>query len=149
MASRKQPNLDTVTTINDDGSRYVLHPADVTGKWVKLRRIVGVILIAIYILLPWIRINDNPAVFLDVEHRMFHLFGLTLVPQDLWVMFFAVSGMGFALFFGTALLGRIWCGWACPYTVFLEHIYRRIERWIDGDAPARRAVAPAPPPRVS
>ncbi|MDX1681240.1 MAG: cytochrome c oxidase accessory protein CcoG [Akkermansiaceae bacterium] len=139
----RRPNLDTVTTINQDGSRYFLHPADVRGKWTRWRRVVGVLLIGIYIALPWISINGNPAVFLDVEHRMFHLFGLTLVPQDLWVMFFAVSGMGFALFFGTALLGRIWCGWACPYTVFLEHVFRRIERLIEGDAPARRALEKA------
>jgi len=144
MPPRKQPNLDTVTTINNDGSRYVLHPADVHGKWVTLRRWVGALLIGIYVLLPWIPINGNPAVFLDVENRMFHLFGLTLIPQDLWVMFFAVTGFGFALFFGTALLGRIWCGWACPYTVFLENTYRRVERWIDGDAPARRALDDAP-----
>ncbi len=144
MAAGKKPNLDSVTTINSDGSRYFLHPADVRGKWNRLRRLVGIALIAIYILLPWIPINGSPAVFLDVENRMFHLFGLTLVPQDLWVMFFAVTGAGFALFFGTALLGRIWCGWACPYTVFLDHIYRRIERWIEGDAPARRALAKAP-----
>ncbi len=144
MAAPKKPNLVSVTTINSDGSRYFLHPADVRGKWNRLRRVVGIALIAIYILLPWIPINGNPAVFLDVENRMFHLFGLTLVPQDLWVMFFAVSGVGFALFFGTSLLGRIWCGWACPYTVFLDHIYRRIERWIEGDAPSRRALAAAP-----
>ncbi len=144
MAASKKPNLDSVTTINDDGSRYFLHPADVRGKWVVARRLVGVLLIAIYVLLPWIGINGNPAVFLDVESRMFHLFGLTLVPQDMWVMFFAVSGLGFALFFGTSLLGRIWCGWACPYTVFLDHVFRRIERWLEGDAPARRALDNAP-----
>ena len=108
--------------------------------WTRWRRVVGLILIGIYVALPWIPINGNPAVFLDVEHRKFHLFGLTLVPQDLWVMFFAITGTGFALFFSTALLGRIWCGWACPYTVFLEHVYRRIERLIEGDAPARRAL---------
>lgn len=144
MASPKQPNLDSVTTINQDGSRYFLHPSDVKGRWNVARRLVGLILIAIYILLPWIPINGAPAVFLDVENRMFHLFGLTLVPQDLWVMFFAISGLGFGLFFITSLLGRIWCGWACPYTVFLDHVYRRIERWIEGDAPARRALDAAP-----
>jgi cytochrome c oxidase accessory protein FixG len=144
MSAPKRPNLDSVTTINADGSRYFLHPADVKGRWVLLRRLSGVLLIAIYVLLPWLRINDNPAVFLDVENRMFHLFGLTLVPQDLWVMFFAISGLGFGLFFITSLLGRIWCGWACPYTVFLDHVYRRIERWIEGDAQARRALDDAP-----
>ena len=144
MAVLKKPNLVSVTTINDDGSRYVLHPADVKGRWNLARRLVGILLIAIYVLLPWIPINGNSAVFLDVENRMFHLFGLTLVPQDLWVMFFAVSGLGFILFFGTSLLGRVWCGWTCPYTVFLDHVYRRIERLIDGDAPARRALTNAP-----
>jgi len=144
MSVPKKPNLVSVTTINTDGSRYFLHPADVSGRWNVLRRVVGVVLIGIYIMLPWIPINGNPAVFLDVENRMFHLFGLTLVPQDLWVMFFAISGLGFALFFGTSLLGRIWCGWACPYTVFLDHIYRRVERLIEGDAQARRALDNAP-----
>jgi cytochrome c oxidase accessory protein FixG len=144
MSAPKKPNLVSVTTINDDGSRYFLHPSDVSGKWVLARRAVGLLLIAIYVLLPWIPINGNPAVFLDVENRQFHLVGLTLVPQDLWVMFFAVSGLGFSLFFLTALLGRIWCGWACPYTVFLDHVYRRIERWIEGDAQARKALDNAP-----
>jgi cytochrome c oxidase accessory protein FixG len=144
MAVSKQPNLVSVTTINADGSRYFLHPSDASGRWNLARRLVGAVLIVIYVLLPWIPVNGAPAVFLDVENRMFHLFGLTLVPQDLWVMFFAISGLGFGLFFVTSLLGRVWCGWACPYTVFLDHVFRRIERWIEGDAPARRALDAAP-----
>ena len=140
----KRPNLDSVTTINEDGSRYFLQPADVRGKWTLWRRIFGWALIAIYVLLPWIPINGAPAVFFDIENRQFHVFGLTLVPQDLWVMFFGISGLGFTLFFVTALLGRLWCGWACPYTVFLDHIFRRIERWIEGDAQARKKLAAAP-----
>ena len=142
--SSKKPNLDSVTTINDDGSRYFLHPSDVRGKWTAWRRIFGVLLIAIYAALPWIPINGAPAVFFDVEFRRFHFFGLTLIPQDLWVMFFCITGLGFGLFFVTSLLGRLWCGWTCPYTVFLDHIYRRIERWIEGDAPARKQLATAP-----
>ena len=55
-----------------------------------------------------------------------------------------LTGLGFGLFFITSLLGRLWCGWTCPYTVFLDHIYRRIERWIEGDAPARKQLAAAP-----
>ena len=142
--SSKQPNLDSVTTINQDGSRYFLHPADVKGKWTYLRRIFGFLLIGLYIALPWIPINGAPALFFDIENRRFHVFGLTLVPQDLWVLFFGISGLGFTLFFVTALLGRLWCGWACPYTVFLDHIFRRIERLIEGDAPARKKLAAAP-----
>lgn len=141
---KKAPNLETVTTINDDGSHYVLHPADVRGKFTWMRRAVAAAMLFVYVALPWIPINGNPAVFLDVAQRRFHLFGLTLAPQDLWVLFFLISGLGFTLFFITSLLGRLWCGWACPYTIFLEHIFRRIERLIDGDAPARRKLAAAP-----
>ncbi|MEM9081420.1 MAG: cytochrome c oxidase accessory protein CcoG [Verrucomicrobiota bacterium] len=142
--TKKSPSLETVTTINEDGSHYVLHPADVKGRFTTLRRLFAIILLTIYVSLPWTTINGNPAVFLDVAQRQFHLFGLTLAPQDLWVLFFLISGLGFSLFFVTALLGRLWCGWACPYTIFLEHIFRRIERAIDGDAPARRKLANAP-----
>lgn len=140
----KRPNLDTVTTVNDDGSHYILHPADVSGPFMFARRVFALFLLAIYVILPWITINEAPAVFLDIAERKFHFFGLTLAPQDLWVLFFAITGAGFALFFLTTLLGRLWCGWACPYTVFLEHVFRRIERVVDGDSSARKKLDAAP-----
>ncbi|MGC9450525.1 MAG: cytochrome c oxidase accessory protein CcoG [Oceanipulchritudo sp.] len=142
--NRKAPNLDTVTTINEDGSRFMIHPADVRGKFTRWRRITALLLIGIYILLPWIPVNGYPAVFLDVMERRFHLFGITLAAQDMWLLFFFVSGLAFLLFYITAFLGRIWCGWACPQTVFLEHVFRRVERWIDGDGPARRKLDSSP-----
>lgn len=108
------------------------------------RRIFAMVLLIVYVGLPWITINEAPAVFLDIAKRQFHFFGITLSPQDLWVLFFAITGTGFALFFITALLGRLWCGWACPYTVFLEHVFRRIERIIDGDSTARKKLDKAP-----
>ena len=140
----RRPNLDSVTSINADGSHHILHPADVKGRFTIARRLVAFVLILAYAAMPWIPINGAPAVFFDVEMRRFHVLGLTMVAQDMWVLFFAISGLGFLLFVITAVLGRIWCGWACPYTVFLDHIFRRIERWIDGDAPARRKLATAP-----
>ncbi len=144
MSERKNPNLDSVTSVNSDGSHFVLYPADVSGKFMVGRRLFAIILLIVYIALPWFTINDAPAVFLDIEERQFHFFGLTLAPQDLWVLFFGITGTGFALFFLTALLGRLWCGWACPYTVFLEHVFRRIERFVDGDSRARRELDDAP-----
>ncbi len=144
LKNTKRPNLDSVTTINTDGSHHILHPTDVHGKFTTARHWVAALLILVYAALPWIPINGAPAVFLDVEMRRFHLFGLTMVAQDLWVLFFAISGLGFLLFVITAVLGRIWCGWACPYTVFLDHVFRQIERWIDGDSQARRKLAAAP-----
>jgi cytochrome c oxidase accessory protein FixG len=141
---QSRPTTVTPTTINQDGSRFFLHPADVKGFFTRWRRVFALLLIGIYVLLPWIPINGNPAVFLDVINRRFHLFGLTFAAQDLWMAFFFITGLGFSLFFVTALFGRIWCGWACPQTVFLEHVYRRIERLIEGDSQARRKLDAAP-----
>lgn len=140
----KRPNRDSVTTINQDGSHYTLHPADVKGKFTLSRRVFGIFLLAIYVLLPWIPINGFPAVFFDLAKHQFHFFGLTFLAEDLWIGFFLLTGLGFGLFYVTALLGRLWCGWACPYTVFLEHLYRRVERLIDGDASRRRQLDVAP-----
>ncbi len=137
------PSLESVTTIRADGSRPYLYPADTHGRFTAARRISGWFLIALYLSLPWIRLNGYPAVFLDVARQRFHLFGLTLAAQDLWLLFFLITGAGFSLFLLTALLGRVWCGWACPQTVFLDHVYRRIERWIEGDSVARRRLAAA------
>jgi cytochrome c oxidase accessory protein FixG len=142
--ARHVPTRDSVTTINDDGSRYFLYPADVHGWFTRWRRHLGLFLVGVYVLLPWIPIDGYPAVFLDLAERRFHFFGYTLAAQDAWLLFFALTGVGFSLFFITALLGRVWCGYACPQTVFLEHIYRRIERMIEGDGPARRQLAAAP-----
>lgn len=104
---------------------------------------VAILLTLIYVSLPWIRINGQPALFLDIAHRQFHYFGLTFVGQDVWIAFFVLTGLGFCLFYVTALLGRVWCGWACPQTVFLDFA-RRIERWCEGDAPSRRRMDQAP-----
>ncbi|MDR1284271.1 MAG: cytochrome c oxidase accessory protein CcoG, partial [Opitutaceae bacterium] len=139
-----RPNRESVTTIRDDGARLFLHPAESRGRYTRLRRLSGWLLILIYLALPWIPVNGNPAVFLDIANRRFHLFGGTLALQDAWLMFFGITGLGFTLFFVTALLGRVWCGWACPQTIFLEHLYRRVERRIEGDAVARRRLDAAP-----
>jgi len=137
------PSREKPTTINRDGSRVFLHPADVSGFFTANRRIFALLLIGIYVSLPWIPINGHPAVFLDVLQRRFHLFGLTFAAQDLWMTFFFITGLGFSLFFITSLFGRIWCGWACPQTVFLEHVYRRVERWIEGDSTKRKKIGQA------
>ena len=138
------PTRDSVTTIRSDGSRPYLYPADVRGRFALARRLAGYALIVFYLSLPWLPVNGYPAVFLDVAERRFHLMGLTFAAQDLWLLFFVITGLGFTLFFVTALFGRVWCGWACPQTVFLDHLYRPIERFFEGDAVRRRALAAAP-----
>ena len=142
--SSATPSRDSVTTIRSDGSRPFLYPADTHGRFIAIRRVVAGFLLASYLALPWIKLNGYPAVLLDVAERRFHLFGLTFAAQDMWLLFFVLTGLGFSLIFITALFGRVWCGWACPQTVFLEHVYRPIERLIEGDAVRRRELAAAP-----
>ena len=92
----------------------------------------------------------HPAVFVDVESHELFLFGTTFNPQDTWLLFFLLSGVGFGLVYATALAGRVWCGWACPQTVFLDGVYRRIERWIEGprERRIRRNAGPMTPQKV-
>jgi len=92
------PSLESAATINPDGSRRFIHPALARGTFHTLRKVTGLLLLAVYAALPWIPVNGHPAVFLDVADRRFHLFGLTLVTQDLWLGFFLITGTGFRLY---------------------------------------------------
>lgn len=115
-----------------DGRRNFVHPADVAGRFTTRRYVIFALLIAVYVALPFIRISGKPAVFLDVLHRRFHLFGQSFNATDFWLVFFLLSGVGFSLIVLTTLFGRVWCGYACPQTVFLEGVFRRIERLLEG-----------------
>ncbi|MBX3232463.1 MAG: cytochrome c oxidase accessory protein CcoG [Labilithrix sp.] len=132
-------------SLGRDGKRLRPYPADVRGRFVRARRVVYYGLIVLWAALPWIPIGGHPAVFLDVERRVFYLFGATFNAQDLWLAFFLLSGFGFGLLCVTALLGRAWCGWACPQTVFTEAVFRPIERLVNGprNEALRRASATA------
>lgn len=126
-------------SLGKDGRRVRPYPADLQGRFLRARRIVYYALIALWAALPWIPVGGHPAVFLDVDRRSFYLFGATFNAQDLWLLFFLVTGFGFALVVLTALLGRVWCGWACPQTVFIEALFRPIERLVNG--PRNAALA--------
>ena len=135
MASRSLPVLNSApqsSALRPDGGRSFIVPADVTGKYARRRKYIFALLIVIYAALPWIEIGGHPAVFLDLQRRAFYLFGFTFNAQDVWLAFFLLSGVGFSLIAATALWGRVWCGYACPQTVFLDGVYRRVERWIEG-----------------
>ena len=138
------PNLDRLYSINLDGSRNFLHPADVRGRFITWRRAMFAVLIVIYLALPILHVGGHPAVHLDIPDRKFYLFGAVYNSQDFWIVVFLVTGMAFSLLFFTAWLGRVWCGWACPQTVFLEGVYRPIERLIDGPRADRVRLMNAP-----
>jgi cytochrome c oxidase accessory protein FixG len=131
-AKPRRPDLDTVYTINPDGSRNFLHPADVRGPWQRRKNLVYTVLLIVYLGLPWLLIDGRPAVHLDIPGRAAHLFGASFTTQDFHLVFFLLVGFGLTLFVVTSLWGRVWCGFACPQTVFMEGIFRKLERAIEG-----------------
>jgi len=129
----RQPDLDSVYTINADGSRNFLQVADVRGRWTVRKYILYYILIAIYVAAPWITIGGHPAVLVDIPARSAYLLGATFTNQDFHLFFFVLIGAGIGLFVVTSVFGRVWCGFACPQTVFMEGVFRPIERFLEGD----------------
>ena len=140
----RRPDVDTLFSINPDGSRNAIHPADVRGRFQLVKHALWLVLIAVYLVVPWLRIDGIPVLLIDLPARHFYLLGQTFNAQDFWYAFFFISGLGFTLFVVAGLYGRLWCGYACPQTVFLEGVFRRIERWIEGPAAARAKLDKAP-----
>lgn len=144
------PSHAQSAALRPDGRHVAIHTLDVRGRFIRARRIVFALLIAVYLAAPLVPVGGHPAVFLDVARRRFFLLGATFNAQDFWIVTFLAAAPVFALLFVTAWRGRLWCGWACPQTVFLEAVYRPIERLLDG--PPTRASSRRRgrgPPRAS
>jgi len=135
-ADRDEHNI--LSTLHADGSRRWIRPRLSPGRWLNRRRVVGYGLIAVFVLMPHLRIAGKPPLLLDIASREFTFFGTTLYPTDTFLLALLMLIVFLGLFFLTALFGRIWCGWACPQTVYMELVFRPIERFFEG-APGRRA----------
>lgn len=146
MTKKNRFELDEerIATTDENGKRVVIHPEDVKGFWRTRRTYFFWALILIYLFLPWIYIDGKQWVLLDIPRREFTLFGTTFFGHDapLIIFFFAAAG----LFFGfiTSLWGRVWCGWACPQTVFIDAIFRKIESIVEGNSRKRITLDAAP-----
>ena len=131
-------------TLDEHGSRLWVYPAAVQGVFMRWRKAVGYFVIAVFFVMPWININGMQSIWLQIPERRFVLFGTIFWAQDVFYMVFVLLGLAMALFFFTALAGRIWCGWLCPQTVFMEEIFRKIEEWVEGNHHQRRRLDAAP-----
>lgn len=133
-----------LSMLDERGGRIRIIPAEVRGKFRRWRTRVYFVLLAIFLTLPWITINGTQAVMFDIPNRHFELFGLVFMAHDSPIIFFFLALFALGLITATALWGRVWCGWACPQTVFIDAVYRRIEIWIEGDYLERRKLSQAP-----
>jgi cytochrome c oxidase accessory protein FixG len=124
-------------TLNADGTRRWIRPRLFRGRFYYRRLLVAWLLVALFAGLPFVRIHGKPAILLDVHHRQFILFGATFLPTDGVLLMLLLLAIFVTVFLLTALLGRAWCGWACPQTVYMEFVFRPVERFIDGIGPRR------------
>lgn len=124
---------DSIGTITEEGKRAWVFPKKPKGKFYDKRKTVSYVLLAILILSPFIKINGNQFMMFNVIERRFNIFGFPFWPQDfhLFVISMIIGVIFITLF--TVAFGRIFCGWICPQTIFMEMVFRRIEYWIDGD----------------
>jgi len=135
------------TLVDDGGAMYVserkIYPRDVDGRFQKLRIVAVFVLLGMYYLFPWLEWDGRQAVLFDLAARKFYIFGLAFWPQDFIFLALGLVLAGLTLFFFTAVAGRLWCGYACPQTVWTE-VFLWMERWTEGDRNKRIKLDAAP-----
>jgi cytochrome c oxidase accessory protein FixG len=141
---RDESFRDSIATVDKRGKRVWIYPKKPAGKWFNKRALVGYGLLVFLFLGPFLRIGGEPLLQIDLLERRFVIFGQTFWPQDihLFVLAFIAGVIFIALF--TVVFGRLFCGWVCPQTVFMELVYRRIEYWIEGDWKQQQALNKGP-----
>ncbi|MCE7993374.1 MAG: cytochrome c oxidase accessory protein CcoG [Roseivirga sp.] len=135
---------DSIATVDEQGRRIWVYPKKPKGKYHRARIAVSVILLSILFAGPFIKIGGEPFLLLNVFERKFSILGIVFWPQDFFILaLMLISFFVFIILF-TVVFGRVWCGWACPQTLFMEMVFRKIEYLIDGDANQQRKLARGP-----
>ncbi len=120
-----------------EGVRAWVYPQSIGGRFQRLHRISGWMLLAILLGVPWLRVGGNPVLQANIPERRLYAFGAIYTASDTVLILILLLSLAFSLFFFTSLFGRLWCGYACPQTVFLEELIRPIEKFFEGDRNAR------------
>lgn len=133
-----------LTSVNEHGDRLTIIPAEVKGFFRKHRNWSQGVLLFIFLALPWTTIRGHQTIHLNIPEREFALFGTLFKAHDAPLLFFILGSLALGLALVTSIWGRVWCGWACPQTVFIDGVYRRIERWVEGSYIEQRRRRDAP-----
>ncbi len=141
MSVRSDEFRDSIGTITETGNRNWIFAKKPVGKFYNWRTVVSVVYLAVFFTLPWIKIYDEPLFLFNLLERKFILFGVIFWPQDFFL--FALGFLTFVVFvvLFTVVFGRIFCGWICPQTIFMEMVFRKIEYWIEGDAEKQKRLS--------
>ena len=135
---------DRPASFDEEGHHVALNPADVHGRFRRWRNWFYLGLVLFFLALPWTKFQGHQTLLLDIPNRRFAFFGVTFWAHDVPMIFFILGLLTVGLCLVTTVWGRVWCGWGCPQTVFIDLIYRRIERWIEGSHHQRRKLSLAP-----
>jgi len=138
------PAEELLYSITQDGKRRFMHPVVRKGHYWKIRRAIAWALVALFYALPLIPVGGAPAVQFDLSTRLTHLFGFTFRPTDNLVLAAFGFGVVVTVFFVGSTFGRIWCGFGCPQTIYLEFLFRPIEAWIEGGPTNQRRLNKQP-----
>ncbi|GAB6282717.1 MAG: cytochrome c oxidase accessory protein CcoG [Ignavibacterium sp.] len=135
LGKTKQTSFrDSISTISKEGKRVWIYPKKTKGRYYNARTFVSIILLLILFITPFIKVNNNPIFLFNIFNRKFILFGMAFGPHDNSILVIAfITAIIFIILF-TAVYGRLFCGWICPQTVFMEMVFRKIEYFIEGDA---------------
>jgi len=124
---------DTIATIDDSGVRNFIHPKKPKGKFYNYRTWLSWFLLAILVIIPFIKVSGNQFLLFNVIDRQFNIFGFPFFPQDFHIFAIGIGLLVVFIILFTVIFGRIFCGWLCPQTIFMEMVFRKIEYAIEGD----------------
>lgn len=135
---------DHIATADERGNRIWVFPTKPKGRFYSARTIVSWFLLAFLFGAPFIKVSGHPILLFDIINRKFIIFGLTFWPQDFHLFVLATITLVVFVILFTAVFGRLFCGWVCPQTIFMEMVFRKIEYLIEGNAGAQRRLAKGP-----
>ena len=124
---------DTIATINKEGKRSWIYPKKPSGRYYNARTILSFVMLAIFFGGPFMQVNGHPLMLFNIIERKFILLGIPFWPQDFFLFGFAMLTFIVFIILFTVIFGRVFCGWVCPQTIFMEMVFRKIEYWIEGD----------------